>query len=233
MPTLTTTYFKPFSFDSTLPVLDSDELLRVLLKSVPSAYQTSSPDRTARAPSEDELLPDPALKGLPPSDDSESAAPAAMADSSKACSAPRGVLHKLGSFLNKLTNSLPKSEDDSHPKVKVEAEAIVPLADDDADGLRTEEMVNGTNDPAKEEEEDEIEVEYMLIAANCIIASAEAALPGDDIFHTKPSRTRRGRRSKARKTAPALTAPPEIKRRRHVNRLVKPKRKRRAVPGFA
>ncbi|KAF6767112.1 hypothetical protein PSEUBRA_002649 [Kalmanozyma brasiliensis GHG001] len=233
MPTLTTTYLEPTFSNSDLPLLDSDELLRVLLKSVPSAYQTSSPDRTLRALSEDELLADPDSQGLPPSDSSEVAGPAAMAESRIDSIARRGVLHKLGSLFHKLTNSLPKYEDDPHPIVKVEAETIVDLTDDDADVPDTEADASESAESAKEEEEDEIEVEYMLIAANCIIAPAEAPLPRDDVFRKKPSRTRRGRRAKTTKTAPRLTAPPVIKQRRHVNRLIKTKRKRRAVPGFA
>lgn len=227
------------SCDGDLPRLDSDQLLRILLRSIPSAQHRPELGRRVRDlsedGSEDELLPQPAPDCGSLDDTSTHVQYSGLPDTSIDASAPQDVPTRLNTVLSIF--AVPPAELTLEPHIPVndDFETVVDLTDDDADGLRENHQTDAADSFMNGEHDDEIEVEYMLIAAKCITSPDQCHRIHDE-SQSKTSRRpykRRARRTKANRTPPVLKAPPEIKRRRRqVIAAAKPKRKRRGVPGF-
>ncbi|CBQ71808.1 hypothetical protein sr12664 [Sporisorium reilianum SRZ2] len=231
----------PIPASSSVTVLDSDQLLHLLLRSIPSSQGRSDlgplkPDN-ARLAHQSSFQP-------PLNPASATRANSAM-PSTGDDPAPRGVLTKLGFLFTKLSRTCIKIEDQDPllDKVKSEPEAHVKLEAPEADELKEE---IAQVDLTADDEDSEMEVEYMIIAEKCITVGTptssvntnrtdrHTARPNTKTAmrqHWKKSRTSRDTSSP---TLPSvlLNSPPVIKRRRQINRVAKPKRKQRAVPGF-
>lgn len=166
-------------------------------------------------------------------------------------SAPQGMLTKLGTLFIRLSRTCIKTEEEIPllDKVKTEPEADVKKEDAEADELKEEtaELTLGSNRhnismEMDNDNDSELEIEYMIIAEKCVttIPSTSNNFTEQRPAHSKSTKRRKKSRTSightSSSTSPSksvlLDSPPVIKRRRHVDRIPKPKRKQNKVPGF-
>ncbi len=205
------------SYDGDVPGLDSDQLLRILLRSIPSAQHRPELVRRVRDlpedESEDELLPQPAADRGSLDDTSKHVQYGGVPDTSIDASAH----HELSQGLNTVLSifAVPPAELalEPHSQVNDDSKTVVDLTDDDADGHQENHQADAVDSFMNGDQDDEIEVEYMLIAAKCTVVPSQDHRTHDE-SQSKTSRRpykRRGRRVRADRTPPVLKTPPEIK----------------------
>lgn len=179
----------------------------------------------------DELLSSSSSReGSPGMDLSETQTEVVKQSHKKDCT-PQGVLHKIGALFTKLTFAAIKTED-VLPQLHFKTES------DDVMGAGAVEIDEShSNLSSKQKAEDEeMEVEYMIIADKCVTALPSAITFQDDgerYTRRKSLPHQRTKRSRPSRTSALLqVSPPLIKRRRQISRIAKPRRKSRGVPGF-
>lgn len=208
------------AFES-LPVLDGKQLLKVLLRSVPSAQHRS--DLGLAQIDEDKI--DQLLAHPPSREGSPSWCGTQNTVSHPAESAPTpvGMLKKIGELFGMLVGgTVTVEEENTQLDVKLEL--------DDAHFQHTEasSRTSASLNHGYTDEDDEMEVEYMIVADKCIAAAPSVEGTRDRLLEQQ----RRNKRRVGEVSSRFLTAPPVIKRRRQVTRLYKPRRKLKGVPGF-
>lgn len=225
MHTLTTTTSVPTTIS--LTNFDSDKLLHLLLKSIPSAQtrldlkpydiEAEMVDELRATPAPTPALSQPAFSSV------------TMERQSTLQTSTMGIFAKIGALFGHLTG------------IKVEDE-------DDGSTIRSEDIQSPeSNTTSDSDVEEELEVEYMLIAERCVAAPTAYLAGGEKRKITRPHRRRkRGSSCAASIVNPAeptsaqlLASPPVIHRKRKEATTAgggaKRKRKRgsrRGVPGF-
>lgn len=230
---------------STLIILDSDELLRILLRSIPSAQCRSDLTPVVEG-MVDELLPLP-QRTLGSIYSQASIAPAKILPQAQTQNGARksneGMFSKLGSLLTRIPFITAKVEVESSPPLSTnEDEHFLRTTNAilEASGSTQLEPIVGLSRDALDEAE-EMGVEFMVVAEKCIPASP--SISSDDSCskrnpaHRKRSAldlgspTRRKRSTLSRPSPPST--PPRIQRRRQsVAKKGSPTKRKQSVPGF-
>lgn len=219
----------PSSASSSVAVLESDQLLRTLLRSIPSSQHR---------PEMEHLVSNNAcLADQPPALASKySGTNAIPPDSDDFASS--GALQKVARRFTEPSGTCVKFEG-TDPLVHVQAEAA------DVDELKEEVLeddFNSNRGRKPDEEDSEMEVDCMIIAEKCMIVCSSVSCVNAEHTRRRPALPRMAPKRQYRKrsrmaiitssaSAP-LSSPPVIKRRRQIKRTLAPKRRRREVPGF-
>ncbi|SPO23071.1 uncharacterized protein UTRI_01749 [Ustilago trichophora] len=224
---------------------DNDQLLRILLRSVPSAQYRSNLNPEFEV-MEDELLLLPPLPHRVVAN-----VPAAKVDGVKVKMkgeggrTAHGVLARIGALFSRLTAV--KVEENTDHQLNVKVEEPVLLKDGNVDTTEPEDTSSQSDvTMSGKDEDDEMEVEYMILAEKCVTTNT---INTSTTKRRRKRSTRRGnssqdpdspsRRRMIQSSTPCPTStPPSIERRRQQFRdqtrgkeLV-PKKRKKGVPGF-
>ncbi|GAC96385.1 potential enoyl-CoA hydratase/isomerase [Pseudozyma hubeiensis SY62] len=132
------------------------------------------------------------------------------------------MLKKIGELFGMLTGGTAKVEKETTQlDVRLELDESAHFQHTKASS-KTSAFLNKEN----ADEDDEMEVEYMIVADKCITAALSVEGTRDRLLEQQRWKKRRVGEVSSR----FLTAPPVIKRRRQVTRLYKPRRKLKGLP---
>ncbi|KAJ9478317.1 putative enoyl-CoA hydratase/isomerase [Pseudozyma hubeiensis] len=130
------------------------------------------------------------------------------------------MLKRIGELFGMLTGGTVKvEEENTQLEVKMESDESAHFQQSEASAILRYKNTD---------EDDEMEVEYMIVAEKCIFAATSDGCTRDTLLEQQ----RRNKRRVGEVSSRFLTAPPVIKRRRQVTRLYRPRRKLKSVPGF-
>ncbi|SPC66847.1 uncharacterized protein UHOD_02370 [Ustilago sp. UG-2017b] len=214
----------PWSTSISLADLDSDNLLHLLLQSVPSAQ--TRPDLHELDPNEDELWDELRATPAPPTAlyfphlDTTQYRSQALYGSESLSLEKQGMLENIGALFCPFKSRRMDQEDDSTTIQSEDTPSPAP-----------------STTAVESDVEEELQVEYMVIAERCVTVRTTTAASAASEEKGKAGRapSRRKRRSTASASAVVLTSPPVILRRRTqiVGMSGEKRRKRgRAMPGF-
>ena len=236
----------PTTAISSVAILDSDELLQRLLRSVPSAQYRS--DVTPEFDIiEDELLRHPTTcKQFPRHNTHWSGDVVVKRECDEGRGASQGVFARLGALLNRFACSAGVKVEESvsrQDNVHVEQLTMSTGSDVAGDNL-TGTYATAGRDADAEDTSDEMEIEFIILAEKPSVVTTSIR-PSDQVksraHHrrnsAKQSSPRSGKtRSKSTKPPPPST-PPSIQRRRQqamgaATEQTSPRKRKRGVPGF-